>query len=323
MGRGRLWLAAASAALIGVAGCALPPPRTPPGDTAPPAVRPEARPAPKPAALPAPSEASAALTLYYRRLQADLLTRGLLRTDGGGVDTPFSSEMLVRNFEAIALRDEYQSGAGLTAASGAPVPLKKWVQPVRIAAEFGPSVARNKRETDMARLTAYTARLARITGHPVALSEAAPNVHVLFMGEDDRALIRPRVQALVPGIDRASLALLENLPRSIQCLVIAFEDAPGSHAYGQAIALIRAELPDLLRRSCIHEELAQGLGLANDSPFARPSIFNDDEEFALLTTHDEMLLRILYSPRLSPGMTAETARPIVRDLANALAGGPS
>jgi hypothetical protein len=44
--------------------------------------------------------------------------------------------------------------------------------------------------------------------------------------------------------------------------------------------VIRAEHPDLLRLSCLHEEIAQGLGLPNDSPRARPSIFNDDEEFA-------------------------------------------
>ena len=38
-----------------------------------------------------------------------------------------------------------------------------------------------------------------------------------------------------------------------------------------------------MRRACVHEEMAQGLGLGNDSETARPSIFNDDEEFALLT----------------------------------------
>ena len=66
-----------------------------------------------------------------------------------------------------------------------------------------------------------------------------------------------------------------------------------------------------MRRSCVHEELAQGLGLANDSPYARPSIFNDDDEFALLTAHDEILLRLLYHPDLTPGMTPDQARPIV------------
>ena len=60
--------------------------------------------------------------------------------------------------------------------------------------------------------------------------------------------------------------------------------------------------------------MAQGLGLANDSPRARPSIFNDDDEFALLTTHDEMLLNMLYNPALRPGMGIDEARPILRRL---------
>lgn len=70
--------------------------------------------------------------------------------------------------------------------------------------------------------------------------------------------------------------------------------------------------------SCIHEELAQGMGPANDSRTARPSIFNDDEEFAFLTWHDEMLLSILYDRRLRPGMFEAEARPIVLDIAREL-----
>jgi hypothetical protein len=42
------------------------------------------------------------------------------------------------------------------------------------------------------------------------------------------------------------------------------------------------------------------MGLANDSRQARPSIFNDDQEFALLTGHDELLLTILYDPACAP-----------------------
>ena len=56
---------------------------------------------------------------------------------------------------------------------------------------------------------------------------------------------------------------------------------------------------------------------------ARPSIFNDDEEFALLTGMDEAMLRILYNPLLVPGMTEAEARPIVFDLAARLTGGAS
>jgi hypothetical protein len=63
----------------------------------------------------------------------------------------------------------------------------------------------------------------------------------------------------------------------------------------------------------MHEELPKGLGLPNDSPRARPSIFNDDEEFALLTDRTRLMLRILYDPALRPGMTAADARPICRN----------
>src|SRR6056297_2675042 len=104
--------------------------------------------------------------------------------------------------------------------------------------------------------------------------------------------------------------------------VVAFSGKNDPHIYTQAIAWIRAEHPDLMRSSCVHEELAQGLGLADDSPAARPSIFNDDDEFALLTTHDEELLRLLYSPDLKPGMTPDEARPIIRRLLDEWQAGP-
>ncbi|MEO1789186.1 MAG: DUF2927 domain-containing protein, partial [Pseudomonadota bacterium] len=82
-----------------------------------------------------------------------------------------------------------------------------------------------------------------------------------------------------------------------------------------------AEHPDLMRLSCLHEEIAQGFGLSNDSPKARPSVFNDDEEFGLLTHHDELLLKMLYDDRLKPGMTPDEAAPIVQTLARELVGG--
>ena len=95
------------------------------------------------------------------------------------------------------------------------------------------------------------------------------------------------------------------------------EDAGNNGEISQAVAVIRSELPLLLRLSCIHEELAQGLGLSNDSPRARPSIFNDDDEFGRLTAMDALMLAMLYDPALTPGMGADEARPIVSALAAA------
>jgi len=110
-----------------------------------------------------------------------------------------------------------------------------------------------------------------------------------------------------------------NLPRDQLCIVVAFSEG-GTASYAKAVAVIRAEHPDLLTTSCIHEELSQGLGLANDSPQARPSIFNDDEEFGLLTRHDELLLKMLYDKRFKTGMSAAEADPIAQIIASELVG---
>lgn len=290
-------------------------------------VSPAARPAglaPVPTAAPAvrapvqPSAASRELTEYYARVQNDLLVRGLLRTDGGGPDTIFTDTMLVRNFEQIALAEEYERGAGLKPSSGAASAVKKWTKPIRMVTEFGAGVPRDQITEDHGRVTRYAARLSRVTGHPIEMVTSGANFHVLFMSEDDKDTIAPRILQIVPDVNPSALQVFDNLPRSIHCLVVAFSDTPNGYDYGQAIAVVRSEHPDLLRRSCIHEEIAQGLGLGNDDPRARPSIFNDDDEFALLTEHDEMLLKILYDPRLKPGMTRAQARPVVIERASAL-----
>ncbi|MFD1508091.1 DUF2927 domain-containing protein [Lacimonas salitolerans] len=289
--------------------------------------RPELRPTPAAITAPVPpraepSSASAALSTYYARAQADLQARGLLRTDGGRVDTPFDAETLIRNFETLAFYDEYERGRGLTPARNVSGNLRRWEDPVRMTIEFGASVPPEQRTADRAVINGYADRLARVTGHPISTG-ADGNFYVMVLGEDDRVAALPRIQSIVPNMNPATLRIIRDIPRSIHCLVIAFSDVENDFVYRKAIAIMRAEHPPLLRRSCVHEELAQGLGLANDSPRARPSIFNDDDEFALLTTHDEMLLQMLYDPRLTPGMTLDQARPIFTRIARELAGGSS
>jgi hypothetical protein len=123
---------------------------------------------------------------------------------------------------------------------------------------------------------------------------------------------------LTPG----QIASITAMNRDTFCQVLTQSD-PATSTYVAAVAVIPSEHPDLLRLSCIHEELAQALGLPNDSNAARPSIFNDDEEFALLTTQDEAMLRILYNPTLRPGMTEAEARPHIQSLSLRLLNGES
>lgn len=286
-----------------------------------PSLKPQARPT---AALPPPkvaqptSQKSALLRRYLNEVQQAQLSQGLLRQDGGGPDTPFSADILARNFEQIAFFNEYD---GNFTGRGGASPLRRWKGPVRMETLFGPGVPPSQRGSDTAEVRAYAKRLSRVTNHPISTS-GTPNFLIIVASEDDRAEMLTEAAARIPGITPASLRALRDMRRDTYCAVAAYALGPDPNVYTAAVAVIRSENPDLLRLSCFHEELAQGLGLANDSPSARPSIFNDDDEFALLTRHDELLLQMLYDPRLKPGMTAAQAAPITRIIARELTTGP-
>lgn len=150
------------------------------------------------------------------------------------------------------------------------------------------------------------------------VSARKPNFDVLFMGHDDRDQMDAFLASRGPQIGALAKQVVAMMPEDVHCMVMAFSNAEIRHGYTHAIAIIRAEHPPLMQRACIEEELAQGLGLANDSPYARPSIFNDDDEFATLTTMDAVMLQILYDPRLLPGMTLDQARPYLYEISELL-----
>ena len=262
-----------------------------------------------------------ALVGFYARQEERLLSQGLLRQDGGGPDTPFGADALASAFVAIALYDEYARGPGGRLVQQArQSSLRRWEKPVRIGLTFGGGMSDEARQRDRNAIAAYATRLSEVTGHPIELTDAEmANFHVLVLGEEERRAAGPLIRSLVPRVSAGSVAAATDLPTDIYCLALAFSE-PESFTYTSALAVVRAEHPDLTRLSCYHEEIAQGLGLANDSPTARPSIFNDDEEFALLTSHDELLLRMLYDPRMQPGMTPAQAAPIARMIAAELVG---
>ncbi len=282
------------------------------------ATEPAAPPAAPVAAKPVPrSEASLELESYFARVERGLLSRGLLRGDGGGPDVPFSDRDLELNFRTVAFNQEYSTvGANIVQRTGASV-LRRWNGPVLIEPVFGATMLPAEQERDRVAIEKLAHRLARITNHPVRAVERGGNFRVLILHEQERRDIGPRLRALLPEIQSAEIRAIEALPRETYCVLVSSD--PGNNGVlTRAVAIIRAELPPALRVSCIHEEIAQGMGLPNDSPSARPSLFNDDDEFGRLTTQDEMMLQMLYDARLKPGMSEDEARDIVREMATAL-----
>ncbi len=282
---------------------------------------PPAAPVPPPEPIPE-TAASAAIRAYYGQVQSALLSQGLLRTDMGGADAPFTDRNLTDNFLKIALYEEYARGQISTVRGVNPIRLLRWNQPVRMKLIFGDSVPQDRRATDTLRVASYLARLSLLTGHQIALNDSNPNFWVHIASIDERQALGPMLSSELRELTPGQIASVTAMDRDTYCQVLT-QSNPITSAYVAAVAVIPSEQPDLLRLSCIHEELAQALGLPNDSNAARPSIFNDDEEFALLTRQDELMLRILYNPALRPGMTETEARPIVEMLASRLTGGES
>jgi hypothetical protein len=301
----------ALAALLALAACDLP-------------GRPEAAPERAAAAAPAaaaPPESAGvsggqSLVDFYASVEKDLIDSGRLRRELAPADAPFDADDLIRDFVRVALYDEYVDLGGRFVRSETPALLRRWDRPVRVGVMTGLSVAPEAAARDRANVAGFTQRLAALTGADMTMgADHEVNFLVLFMNSAERAAFAEQVSARYPDFAPAVMSALHDTPLDTFCTAYAFSDPGWPSSYSAVIILIRAEHPPLTKLSCVHEEMAQAMGLPNDSPDARPSLFNDNLEFALLTEHDAILLRMLYDPRLRPGMTAADVRPVLPAIA--------
>ena len=247
----------------------------------------------------------------FARIDADLRAAGKLRADRTPRDAPYDRADLVETFGRIAFGSEFAIRAGrytpLDPDAGAP--LTRWSGPVRYA------LIGARRSGDAAAAAAFTARLGRATGLSYTPARRAPNLLVFFLDDEDRAGLAARFAAAPEYRPLLDLFEAWAADPAWPCAAEFYYHPPRHPRAFEiyfAVVYIRDEVRGLSRRSCIEEEIAQSMGLARDDPGARPSIFNDDEEFALMTGHDAALLRLLYDPRLEPGMTAGEALPVAR-----------
>ncbi|MFT7390147.1 MAG: hypothetical protein ACI9ZH_000364 [Paracoccaceae bacterium] len=249
----------------------------------------------------------------YEALQDWYLAQGLLRTDYDPIDAPFTRDDLVRDFEKIAFHSEYAPGDTLR-QQDTPTELFKWSDGLSWSLDGDAA-----EPSDYAAMRVLTLRLGAATGlsfielPPDAV--AKPDVTMMILGPRTRQAVAKMIRERDDG---PSLPLVQAWAREdkFPCIGhIGQVDRDKGGMRLRAFILIKAETTRLLRQSCLHEEFTQVLGLLNDGDDVRPSIFNDGQEFALLTRHDEMLLRILYDPRLKAGMTAQEGMPIVRRIA--------
>ena len=254
---------------------------------------------------------------------------GLMRVDRSPADAPFDNATLARNFRTIAFEveeDPFDIGEVEQRADASKM-LQRWESPIVYVVH---STERERRRVEQG-IAAFAGRLTPLTGvsfrRGLRLEERGPddpvpNLNVFVLPENVAVMLGDleedgaRMDAAGREFVRQIADFIRTWDRTIgsPCAGQVYVGKPAADGEGVifgAIVLIRAGLPDDLLITCIEEEIAQTMGLLNDNQDVRPSIFNDDQEFALLTTHDEYLLRILYDARLRPGMRPAEAEPIV------------
>ena len=160
-------------------------------------------------------------------------------------------------------------------------------------------------------------RIAGLTGLEISETETGWNFLILITTPEEHEEFSAVLAQLLPATAK-TFDLWRKTPRLI-CVAHNLFSGENPNVIVTGLVSIGSETGGMLRRACLHEEIVQTLGLANDHPEVRPSIFNDDGEFALLTEHDEQLLRILYDPRLEPGMSAAQAMPVVERIVAGIA----
>lgn len=241
----------------------------------------------------------------WRAYEASLIAKGKLKTARIPLEAPYSNTDLIRTFREIMFFDEFIRENASYRAGRAERRLEKRSGPVRYSIWGSGVTAKDRRD-----LKEVVKRIRRATSLYMFEADKSSDIEVLILNQAERLSLARKTR--LAGAEAMAVDLENNL-EGLVCAAYCFESEDDPELVDYTI-IIPNELSGILRKSCIEEEFGQAFGPSADFDGARPSVFNDDEEFALLTEHDEWLFRILYDPRLKDGMDLETAMPIVRQI---------
>ncbi|MBF0195535.1 MAG: DUF2927 domain-containing protein [Magnetococcales bacterium] len=204
---------------------------------------------------------------------------------------------IIRNFEIIAFGSEYQNKTWKG--------LRKWKDPVRIGLQGKyPRYLEDE-------IKQFTADLTSITSHPISLYYS----HGMKKNRKlPKNFNKKKVNVIVfyeplHNIKKKLGKYFKDRPHELDillneatCFAKLFTRRLEIRA---AIVVIPDHISHRYARACVVEEIAQILGLPNDSNLVGDSIFKDRGKFNELTKQDRLLLKILYDQRLTFGMSRQ------------------
>ena len=207
-------------------------------------------------------------------------------------------DQLVDAFAELALKSEYSSRDN---------PVRKWSGPIRY--HIVNRVGDEELHERLVRI--HLDHLAQITGVAMSAAGSLAEANYLVVLTSDSRIAGDTLA--FAGADKEGRR--EQFFRDSMCMASLRADKSG--AILRATALIPVDRArgkgELV--ACIAEELTHMMGLSNDTERPLPSIFNHGTVRGFLTGLDTLMLRMLYDPRVKPGMKETALRPILHRIA--------
>ncbi len=223
---------------------------------------------------------------------------------------------LLEDFRSLA----YQTERPVLGNDGRPRPrgdtLAKWTLPIRAALVAGDQAdpAAPPPSAFQAMAEDHLEALASLTGLDIALAPLDDANLLIFLADDPFAAARRHNRLFAHKIrDRASYEdLLIKMEASATCFGFLWGGWPSGRSIDFAVVFIRSDRGPRTIEGCLVQETTQVLGLMNDLTPSADSVFSDSGRQIALTARDRTLLRLLYDPRLKPGMSWAEAEPLAR-----------
>lgn len=200
----------------------------------------------------------------------------------------FSTEEILNGFEKTVFGLEYRSW------SWRPYLVKKFTVPVKF---YIHNLSRRDRAKTVRRFVSEIDRRVGGLTASVVRNPSEANFEVYIVDRKQyvpvvRAEVYKNPKAKVPG----------------RCLVRVVS---GRKGIKRSIAVIVSDEGEFLFRRCLVEELLQGLGPMNDHEDLDHSVFNDSSRHSRFTVFDQIILNMLYDPRIKPGMSSRQTSSVL------------
>lgn len=195
-------------------------------------------------------------------------------------------------FIEIALKNEYKK---------TDMRVVKWIKPIRYQFIYQYLSPNTLVET---LVNAHLEQLADITQHSILKADANNKANLKIIITKDVKFAETITKFGNPNMARLA-------PES-NCIGSFRQNQRDEITSGFVIIPVDHAMSRGLLPACIVEETTQVLGLPNDSDWVNPSVANDASKIDLLTGLDYIMLKLLYSHNLKPGMTLEKTKFILR-----------